>query len=474
MFYTYEKQYIGGAWRSSSTDNTIAVYDPATQVQIGSIASGSQADIDEAVLAARNASFSFSETSPAERLALLKKIGTVYEARLADLAASMTAEMGAPAWLAEQYQAPLGLAHIQSAIEALEAYDFVKKVREASVVAEPIGVCALITPWNWPQHQVMSKVAPAIAAGCAVIIKPSQLAPLDACILAEIMDEAGVPAGVFNLVNGKGSVLGNALAEHSGVDMVSFTGSQSGGVSVAQAAAPTVKRVVQEFGGKSPNIILDGADLEAAISGGVQTCFINSGQNCIAPSRMLVPAAHYAEAVKIACSVAEAITVGKPADEVYMGPLANEAQYSSVQRYIQAGLDEGARLVVGGLGKCEGLEQGYFAKPTIFADVTNDMVIAQEEIFGPVLVMIPYETVEDAIEIANDTPFGLAGYVSGPVAQAYAVGCKIKAGNIYLNGTSMDVNVPFGGFKQSGNGREFSSWGLEEFMEIKALISPPI
>ncbi len=471
MKYIYDKHYIDGQWQSSQSTEFLSVINPANGTPVGKVVSGDCEDIDRAVLAARKAFVDFSTTSTKVRIEYLKEIMKIYEARLPDMAAAITAEMGAPAWLALQYQAPLGLGHLQTAIETLEAFEFNKQADGTKIIHEAIGVCALIAPWNWPQHQIMSKVAMAIAAGCTMVVKPSKSAPIDACILAEIIDQAKLPKGVFNLVNGRGSVLGAALAEHKDVDMVSFTGSQQAGIAVAQAAAPTIKRVVQELGGKSANIILDDADIETAIGSSIQTCFFNSGQNCIAPSRMLVSETRYDEAVEIAKAVASMITVGMPdAENTYMGPVANQSQYATTQKYIEKGKKEGAIVIAGGLGKPDGFEHGYFVKPTIFAEVKNSMTIAQEEIFGPLLVMIPYRDVDDAIKITNDTPFGLAGYVWGPEEQARSVGAKIKAGNIYINGATMNLNVPFGGYKQSGNGREFASWGLEEFLEVKAVI----
>lgn len=467
----YKKQYVNGQWTHSFSSEKIRVRNPATDEDIGAISAGCIEDVDNAVQAARTAFPIYSRTSKAIRLALLKKIATVYERRLSEMGTIISTELGAPLWLAHQYQAPLGLGHLDVMHTALTDLEENVKNSGYDLIFEGIGVCALITPWNWPQHQIMSKVAAAIAAGCTIVLKPSQHAPFNACLLADIMEEAGLPDGVFNLVNGHGKIIGNALAEHPNVDMISFTGSESVGIGLAQKAAPTVKRVIQELGGKSPNIILPKANLKKAVAEGVMTCFANSGQNCIAPSRMLIQKDQYDEAIEVARTAAESIIVGAPADELtYMGPIATESQYHTVQSFIQKGVSEGAEIITGGAGNAFSEGEGLYAKPTIFAQVEPHMEIATEEIFGPVLCLIPYETIEHAIEIANDTRFGLAAYVSGPDEEARQVATQLSAGNVYLNGAQMDIQVPFGGYKRSGNGREFGHWGLEEFMETKAVI----
>jgi aldehyde dehydrogenase (NAD+) len=470
--YDFRKFYIDGAWVSPIERRDLEVVNPATERAVGMINLGSSADVDKAVKAARAAFDSFSSTSREERIALLQRIIEVMQKHLPRLGEVISEEMGAPLGLAIQIQAGAGIGHFIAALSALQTFEFDEPMGGTLVRREPIGVCGLITPWNWPINQIACKVAPALATGCTVVLKPSEIAPLCAHVFAEILEEAGVPKGVFNLVDGDGPTVGEALARHPDVDMISFTGSTRAGIQVAKAAADTVKRVSQELGGKSANIILDDADLTAAIRNGVMPMLINSGQSCNAPSRMLVPAPLYDEAVRIAKSVAERSVVGDPkASGTTMGPVASKAQFDKIQGLIQRGIDEGARVVTGGLGRPDELTRGYFVRPTIFADVTNAMTIAREEIFGPVLVMIPYRDEQEAIRIANDTVYGLAGYVSSSdLERARRVARKLRAGMIHINGAQVDMNAPFGGYKQSGNGREWGREGLKEFLETKAVL----
>ncbi len=466
----YLKFYIDGAWVDPATPATLDVINPATEAVAGVISMGSAADVDAAVAAARKAFPGYSRFSVAERLELLGAVAAEYQKRYADIAAAITEEMGAPGWLAMQAQAALGIGHISTGIEVLKNYKF-EELRGTTLIAkEPIGVCGFITPWNWPINQIACKVVPALATGCTMVLKPSEIAPFSAILWAEVLHAAGVPAGVFNLINGDGPIVGAALSAHPGVDMMSFTGSTRAGIEVAKNAAPTVKRVHQELGGKSPNIVLDDADLSAAVSGGVKAVMMNSGQSCNAPTRMLVPAAKMAEAAEIARATAEATTVGSPDGNAAMGPVVSEAQWTKIQGLIQAGIDEGATLVAGGPGRPEGLETGYYVKPTVFANVTNDMTIAREEIFGPVLAMLPYESEETAIAIANDTVYGLAGYIQGEPEHARQVARHIRAGQVNINGAGFDLMAPFGGYKQSGNGREWGDHAFADFLETKAVI----
>jgi aldehyde dehydrogenase (NAD+) len=402
----------------------------------------------------------------------LKSIAAAYQARLGEVAETISLEMGAPLWLAKAAQAPMGLTHFAEMIKVLEKYPFEEQRGTTRIRREPIGVCGLITPWNWPINQIACKVAPALAAGCTMVLKPTEIAPLNAILFAEILHAAGVPAGVFNLVNGDGPTVGQAISEHPGIDMVSFTGSTRAGVEVARAAAPTVKRVAQELGGKSANIILDDADFAAAVGGGTMGCAMNSGQSCNAPTRMLVPRSRHDEAVAIAKATAESITVGDPSGaNTRIGPVVSETQWKKIQGLIQKGIDEGATLVTGGPGRPEGLTRGYYVRPTVFANVRNDMSIAREEIFGPVLSILPYDDEDDAIRIANDTAYGLAGYVSSSnLERARRVASRIRAGQISVNGAQPDFGAPFGGYKQSGNGREWGEFGFEEFLETKAVV----
>jgi aldehyde dehydrogenase (NAD+) len=464
--------YIDGAWVDPAEPRTLDVINPATGKPVGRISLGGAKDVDRAVAAARRAFESYSRTSREERLALLGRIATEYQKRYEEIARTITEEMGAPFWLSKAAQAATGLGHLGQVMEVLKTYEFTEERGTSLVVKEPVGVCAFITPWNWPVNQIMCKVAPALAAGCTMVLKPSEIAPLDAMILTEVFHAAGVPAGVFNLVNGDGPTVGAALSAHPGIDMVSFTGSTRAGVAVAQAAAPTVKRVAQELGGKSANVILDDADLASAVAGGVRSCMMNSGQSCNAPTRMLVPASRHDEAVKIAAATAAQITVGDPYKEgVAIGPVASEAQYKKVQGLIEKGIAEGAKLVAGGPGRPEGITEGFYVRPTVFAGVRNDMTIAREEIFGPVLSILPYRDEEEAIRIANDTPYGLSGYVSsGSIEHAREVASRLRTGNVHLNGAPPDFGAPFGGYKQSGNGREWGVYGFEEFLETKAVL----
>jgi aldehyde dehydrogenase (NAD+) len=463
--------YLDGAWARPTTPHDFPVINPATEEAIGTISLGTRADVDKAVAAARAAFARYAESSREERLALLQRIIEIYKRRIGEIAETISLEMGAPLWLAKAAQAPAGLAHLTQAVALLETYEFEHLQGTTLMRREPIGVCGLITPWNWPINQIACKVAPALAAGCTMVLKPSEIAPLSAHLFAEVLDQAGVPAGVFNLVDGDGPTVGQAIAGHPGVDMVSFTGSTRGGVAVAAAAAPGVKRVTQELGGKSPNVILADADFERVVAGGVQACFQNSGQSCNAPSRMLVPGARRDEAVAIAKRAAEHVRVGDPLGEgMTIGPVVSQAQFDKIQHLIQVGIDEGATLVAGGPGRPAGFTKGYFVRPTVFADVRNDMTIAREEIFGPVLSILDYTDEEDAIRIANDTPYGLSGYVSsGDLEHAHRVARRIRAGNVHVNGAHPDFAAAFGGYKQSGNGREWGRHGFEEFLEIKSV-----
>ena len=421
--------------------------------------------------AAKRAFDSFSETTVEQRLALLRRIIDVYKAKSEEMAEMISLEMGAPSSLSGKAQVPAGLGHLLEAARLLEHFQFEEIKGSTLMRKEPIGVCGLITPWNWPMNQIACKVAPALAAGCTMVLKPSELAPLSAYLFAQILDEAKVPPGVFNLINGDGATVGAAIAAHPDLAMVSFTGSTRAGIAVATAAAPTVKRVTQELGGKSANILLDDADFGKAVRDGVQSCFRNTGQSCNAPTRMLVPESRMSEAAEVAKQEAESVKMGDPrSKETNMGPLAGKAQFEKVQRLIEQGIAEGATLVVGGPGRPEGISKGYFVKPTVFANVRNDMTIAREEIFGPVLCIIPYQDEDDAVRIANESPYGLAGFVtSGDLDRARRVAKRIRSGNVHINGARVDFSGCFGGYKQSGNGREWGEAGLEEFLELKAV-----
>ncbi|RAX37867.1 aldehyde dehydrogenase family protein [Rhizobium tropici] len=468
----YEQFYIDGEWIAPVNTMTMDVVNPATEEPFARIGSGSAADVDNAVAAAKRAFESFSVTTQAERLALLKKILEVYNERFEDIAQAVSAEMGAPIAFARDAQAWSGRGHLQSTIKALEGYEFSEKRGTTMVVKEPIGVCALITPWNWPLNQIVCKVAPAIAAGCTVVLKPSEVAPISGLIFAEVMHAAGVPKGVFNLVNGTGPEVGQIMAGHPDVDMVSFTGSTRAGIIVAKTAADTVKRVAQELGGKSANIILPDADLETAVTKGVDGCFSNTGQSCDAPTRMLVPKARHDEALKIAKTAAEAFRTGDPnAENTKLGPVVSQLQFDKIQRLIETGIKEGATLVTGGPGRPEGLNRGYYIRPTVFGNVTPDMTIAREEIFGPVLSIISYEDEEDAVRIANDTVYGLAAYVqSSSIENARRIASRMRAGSVYINYPAWDTMASFGGYKQSGNGREYADFGIHDFLEVKSIV----
>lgn len=463
--------YIDGKWVNPTAARDWEVINPATEEPIATISLGSAADVDKAVAAAARAFEAYSQTSVEERVALLKRVIDVYTAKSEEMAQTISQEMGCPLSLARSAQAAAGLGHLFEIVKVRQSFKFEELKGSTLMRKEPIGVCGLITPWNWPMNQVVAKVAPALAAGCTVVLKPSEMAPLSAYLFAQILDEAGVPPGVFNLVNGDGPTVGAAIAAHPDVAMVSFTGSTRAGVAVALAAASTVKRVTQELGGKSAHIILDDADLETAVKEGVQACFRNTGQSCNAPTRMLVPRSKMPEATAAAKKTAEATKVGDPlAEGHHIGPLASKAQFDKVQRLIRVGIAEGARLIAGGPDRPEGMSKGYFVKPTIFADVRNDMTIAREEIFGPVLCMIPYEDEEDAVRIANDTPYGLSGFVSaGDIERARRVAKRIRSGNVHINNARVDFGGCFGGYKQSGNGREWGEAGLTEFLELKAI-----
>lgn len=466
------KFYIDGAWVDPAASSTLGVINPATEETFAQISLGSRQDVDRAARAARRAFAAHSETSVEERLSYLRKIIEGFRARLPELARTMTLEMGAPITFATERQATVALFHFEEAARVLERYEFEEPMGAGIIRREPIGVCGLITPWNWPLNQVASKVAPALATGCTVVLKPSEIAPLSSMLFAEIVHDAGVPAGVFNLVNGDGPTVGEAIAGHPEIDMVSFTGSTTAGVRVAKLAADTVKRVAQELGGKSANIILPDADLKAAVIQGVHACYTNAGQNCQSPTRMLIPRAQRDVAFRAAREAVDTIRLGDPLDPAStMGPLVSQAQYEKVQDLIQSGIDEGATLVTGGTGRPAEVNRGYYVRPTVFGNVTPQMRIAREEIFGPVLSIMSYDTEEQAIEIANDTPFGLAGFVQSKDRQrARSVANRIRAGRVYLNGAPFDRSLPFGGYKQSGNGREFGVFGFEEYLEVKAIL----
>lgn len=466
------KFYIDGAWVDPATPNDFAVINPATEQEVAVISLGSQSDVDRAVAAARAAFDDFSQWSVDDRIALLERIRAIYKRRMSEFAEAITLEMGAPKRLAINSQAPVGIGHLDGVLAALKSFEFEGAYLNGDTIRrEPIGVCGLITPWNWPMNQIALKVLPALAAGCTMVLKPSELTPLDAMLYAEVLDEAGVPKGVFNLVNGNGPDVGSALSRHPQVDLMSFTGSTRGGSAVAADAAATIKKVALELGGKSPNIVFADADLDVAVPRGVRHVFQNTGQSCNAPTRMLVETSVYDRAVELARETAEAQEVGDPQkDGKHIGPLVSQMHWDKVQGLIQQGIDEGARLVAGGTGKPDGMNAGYFVKPTVFADVTNDMTIAQEEIFGPVICLIPFEGEEEAIRIANDTPYGLAAQVqSGDEARAKRVADRLRAGMVHINGADMDWGSPFGGYKMSGLGREGGRYGLEEFLEVKLI-----
>ena len=472
----YTRFYIDGEWVEPAEPKTLDVVNPATEAVCGKIALGNAADVDRAVLAARKAFKGWSRTTREERLDVLERILAEYQKRFGDLCAAVTEEMGAPASLAQRAQVPAAMGHLKGAMEVLKTFTFEEPRGQTLIVKEAIGVCGMITPWNWPLNQIACKVAPAIATGCTMVLKPSEVAPFSGQIFAEIMHAAGVPAGVFNLVHGDGLGVGVPLSSHPEVDMVSFTGSTRAGVEVARNAAPTVKRVCQELGGKSPNIILDDAALEKGVNWGVARMMNNSGQSCNAPSRMLAPAGRMDEVVAAARKAAEAITVGDPTGNATLGPVVSEVQFEKIQGLIQSGIDQGAQVVTGGPGRPEGLDKGYYIQPTVFAGVTPDMTIAREEIFGPVLSIMAYESVDQAIEMGNDTEYGLAAYVQGAdLAKAREVASQLRAGQVSINGGS-DGSAPFGGYKMSGNGREWGEFAFHDFLEVKAVLgyAPPM
>ena len=465
--------YINGAWVESDSSERIEVINPANEELVGHVTAGTAADIDKAVQAANEAFKTYQDTSKDDRIEILNNIITEYENRYDDFVQTITEEMGAPIWLSEKAQASTGIKNLHETLDALKEYQFEKKEGDYTLIREPIGVIGMITPWNWPMNQITTKVSAALAAGCTMVLKPSEISPYCAMLLAEVFDKAGVPNGVFNVVNGYGPTVGAALSEHPDVAMMSFTGSTRAGIAVAQASAVSVKRVHQELGGKSSNIILDDvADLEKSVRGGAGHCFLNSGQSCNAPTKMLVSENNYDKAVEIAAQTANSTTVGDPQGEYRIGPIANKAQYEKIIRMIEIGIEEGATLVAGGVEKPEGYDKGYYVKPTVFANVTSDMTIAKEEIFGPVLAILKYKSEDEAIEIANDTEYGLAGYVQGEAAHANKVARKIRAGQVIINGGARGTGAPFGGYKSSGNGREHGVHGLEECLETKAVIAP--
>jgi len=470
----YLKFYIDGEWVDPISPSTLEVINPANEQPFAVISMGGAGDVEKAVSAAKVAFESYSQTSVSDRIDLLGGILSEYTKRYDDLVEAITTEMGAPTYLSKAAQAATGQGHFSSILEVLKKYEFEERKGRYLLRKEPIGICGLITPWNWPVNQISTKVAPALAAGCTMVLKPSEVAPISGMVFAEILHTAGVPKGVFNLVNGDGPSVGSALSSHPDVAMMSFTGSTRAGVEVAKDSAPSVKRVAQELGGKSANIVLEDADLQTAVSSGVSQVFNNSGQSCNAPTRMLVPLDKHEEALNIARTTAEGVKVGDPtAADTTIGPVVSKVQFEKIQGLIQRGIDEGATLVTGGMGRPDGLNAGYYVKPTVFGNVSNDMTIAREEIFGPVLSILPYESEEDAISIANDTDYGLSGYVqSGDVDHAMSVASQIRSGNVHINGAGADFNAPFGGYKQSGNGREWGELGFEEFLETKAVFIP--
>ena len=463
--------YINGQWVDPVQTNDLHVENPANEEMIATISLGAAADVEAAVASAKAAFTLYSQISVDERVALMEKLLQIYMSRVDEMAAAISMEMGAPISFATAAQADCGRGHIATAIEALKVFEFERQVLTTCIVKEPIGVCGFITPWNWPINQITCKVAPALATGCTMVLKPSEIAPISGHLFSEMVHQAGFPAGVYNMVNGDGPDVGAVISSHPDIDMVSFTGSTRAGILVAKAAAETVKRVTQELGGKSPNIIFEDADLEVAVRSGVTNMMGNTGQSCNAPSRMLVQASVYDRAVQIAKEAAEKIKVAQPTEKGWhLGPLSSRVQFDKVQGLIKVGIEEGAELVAGGLGKPEGLETGYFVKPTVFAGANNQMMIAREEIFGPVLTMIPFETEEDAIAIANDTPYGLAAYLStGDDERAKRVAGKLRAGMVSLNSASQNYTAPFGGYKQSGNGREWGEFGFDDFLELKGI-----
>ena len=466
----YLKFYIDGQWVDPTESKSLDVDNPTTEQVSGKIAIGTAADVDKAVKAARKAFATWSETTREERLDLLGAIAAEYQKRSGDLADAVHEEMGAPPSLAAGPQVMMGLGHLMGAIDALKNFSFEEQRGSALIVKEPIGVCGLITPWNWPINQIACKVFPAMATGCTMVLKPSEVAPYSGQIFTEVLDAAGVPAGVYNMVFGDGPGVGAAISSHPDIDLVSFTGSTRAGIDVAKNAAATVKRVTQELGGKSPNIVIDDEKFAESVTAGVSAMMLNTGQSCNAPSRMLVPRERIAEAAEIARGVAEAVSVGDLDDKRAIGPVASKAQFEKVQGLIQKGIDEGATVAVGGPGRPAGLDTGYYIKPTVFSDVNNDMTIAREEIFGPVLCILPYDDLDQAVEIANDTEYGLAGYVSAAdLDAARALARRIRAGQVAIN-HAFDLNTAFGGYKRSGNGREWGEYGFHEYLETKSAL----
>ena len=465
------KFYINGGWVEPHSKTRMGVENPATEEIVAQVALGDQTDIDKAIVAARAAFDAWTVTPVAKRIALVKRVLEVYNEKYEEFAQVMSTEMGAPIEWARGAQAWAGQVHIESTIKAAEAMSWEYMRGDTRIVLEGIGVCALITPWNWPMNQIACKVAPALIAGCTMVLKPSEIAPMSGVLFAQVLHEAGVPAGVFNLVNGTGAEVGARMSSHPEVDMVSFTGSTRAGTAVAAAAAPTVKRVAQELGGKSPNIILPTADLAAAVTAGVEGCFANTGQSCDAPTRMFVHRSQHDAALVHARAAAKAVVVGDPTKiTTTMGPLISKAQFDKVQRLIQAGTDEGATLVCGGIGRPVEVNRGWFVRPTIFGDVTPEMTISREEIFGPVLSILPYDSIDHAVQMANDTPYGLAAFIAGPVEEAKPVARRLRAGTVNLNYPAWDTFAPFGGYKQSGNGREYADWGIHDFCEVKGIV----
>ena len=467
----HTKFYIDGAWVDPAEPHLLDVVDPSTEAVFTQISAGSAADVDRAVAAAKRAFGGFSVTTVADRRELLANISREYAKRYSDIAEAVSLEMGAPLAFAHAAQAWIGGAHLDEMVRLLGEYKFAWMRGTTRIVKEAVGVVGMITPWNWPLNQIACKVAPAIAAGCTMVLKPSELSPVNAIIFAEVMHAAGVPAGVFNLVNGEGHVVGAAMSSHPDIDMMSFTGSTRAGIMVAEAAAKTVKRVHQELGGKSANILLEDADFATAVAKGIAQCFGNSGQTCNAPTRMLVPASRQAEVLELAREAAAGFVVGDPRSaNSNLGPVVSKTQYERIQALIQAALDEGASLVSGGPGLPDGLSRGYYVKPTVFGNVTPQMRIAREEVFGPVLAVMPYASEAEAIGIANDSEFGLAAYVqSESLERAREVGMQMRAGTVYLNYPDFDIGAPFGGYKKSGNGREWAEFGLDDFLEVKGI-----
>ena len=465
------KFYVDGEWVDPICANDLAVENPATEELVATISLGAMADVNRAVAAAKHAFPAYSQTSVDERIALLENLLTIYSDRYDEMAVAISIEMGAPISFSTTAQADCGRGHINAALETLKAFEFERQIGSTRVVKEAIGVCGFITPWNWPINQISCKVAPALATGCTMVLKPSEIAPISGYLFTEMMHQAGFPDGVYNMINGNGPDVGAEIAAHPDIDMVSFTGSTRAGVLVAKAAADTVKRVTQELGGKSPNIIFEDANLEKDVTAGVRRMMNNTGQSCNAPSRMLVQSSVYDQAIKIAKTAVEDIAVDQPTKEgEHLGPLSSRVQFDKVQGLIKKGIEEGADVVAGGLGKPDGLDIGYFVKPTVFSGVSNDMTIAQEEIFGPVLTMISFDTEEQAIEIANDTPYGLAAYFStASEERAARVASQLRAGMISVNSASQNYTAPFGGYKQSGNGREWGEFGFDDFLEIKGI-----